>query len=172
MREVFMENSSAKKLLDGVKITIIQYAIYSMTKTIYEESLKLIDFNLLDSIRELDNSEEALKINSFKDCYQSYVAINLMKLFGKGKNDSSSLFNNFTDEQVNDKKLFDDFYNKNKNDFDELRRIRNKIFAHFDINFSLMEIQNQFIVDCFTFLDEYFNRQPIIKLRNEFVKTK
>lgn len=164
-----MENSSAKKLFEGMSITIMQYALFDMTKTIYEESLKLIDFNLFDSIRESDNSEEALKINSFKDCYQSYVAINLMKLFGKGKNDTSSLYNNFTDEQDNDRKLFDDFYSKNEDDFKNLRKIRNQIFAHLDFNYSKIRIKKQFIVECFIFLDEYFDRQPATKLRN-FIK--
>lgn len=165
MREVFMKNSSTKEF-EGFNITILQYSIFDMTKTIYEESLKLIDFNFFESINQLNNAREALKINSFKDCYNSYVAINLMKLFGKGKHDSSSLYNNFTDEQDIDKKLFDDFYNRNKSDFDSLRKIRNKIFAHLEINFPLVKIKNQFVLDCFVFLEKYFDRQPETKLRN------
>lgn len=161
-----MINFRLENEFDGKNIAIMQYAIFDMTKTIYEESLKLINFNMLESIQQFNNPQEALRINSFKDCYQSYVAINLMKLFGKGKNDTSSLYNNFTDVQDNDRKLFDDFYNRNKSDFDSLRKIRNKIFAHLEINFPLVKIKNQFILDCFVFLDEYFDRQPEIKFRN------
>lgn len=164
-----MKNVKLDNIFKGMNITIMQYAIFDMTKTIYEESLKLIDFNLFEAIKQSNNHQEALKVNSFKDCYQSYVAINLMKLFGKGKNDTSSLYNNFTDEQDNDRKLFNDFYNKNKVDFNNLRKIRNQIFAHLDFNYSKIRIKKQFIVECFTFLDEYFDRQPATKLRN-FIK--
>lgn len=39
-REGIMKNFRLENEFEGMKITIIQYAIYNMTKTIYEESLK------------------------------------------------------------------------------------------------------------------------------------
>lgn len=169
-----LEFSWMFKLLNGQILEIIpkddeafkvsmQYAIFDYTKRIYNELKPILSFELPLCCL----SQDDLKIDSLKECYKSYIIINLMKLFGQREDNKSSIYNNKNDGQDNEKKLF---YDKYSNDFENLRILRNKIFAHFDFTIPSIKLKISFIESCLEFLEEYYNRHPIIKIMEEKFK--
>lgn len=130
--------------------------------------LELIEPFLLNKISydEIDeqNSQDFLKNDAIEEAYRMLIVNYLIALLGNKKNDKCSIRKISNDIEKN---RFDKFIAENQNDYDNLYRVRDTVYAHFDFQHKdLNDISYKFIAKCIIYLQEYFDRQPEIQFSN------
>lgn len=128
--------------------TIIQGALINKVEMAYQLFKKKQEEYTI-----IANTEEFLLSDVKKESYRMLIINYLIVLLGDGKNDKISLFNS-KNEFIRNKTQ--KFIKDRKVEFDNLKKVRNKVYAHFDEDYekSTTAISGEFIISCINFITE------------------